>query len=324
MFLPSARMSPPSRMAIARPMAGSPLTRNMRLRRIGKAAPDLGDVAQAEHASANSEIDARDVLLGAECARDAKRQRFVAGLDGAGRLDDVLRLQRRDQAPSDRCPRLASSCIENSTKIFSSCAPRISIFETSATLQQLRAHVLDIVAQLAMREAVGGEAVDDAERVAELVVEARSDDAGRQRVADVADALADVVPDVGDSLAVALPFRLTKIVVTPARRVAAQEIELRRFLQLALEPLGDLLERVLDGRAGPGGLHDHGLDDEGRVFVAAEPEIRDDARQPPQRSSDRRRASDCLSAHSERLKPLMAPIRAAEPSGPDAAPARPR
>ena len=54
---------------------------------------------------------------------------------------------------------------------------------------------------------------------------------------------------------------------------AAQEIELRRLLQLALEPLGDLLQRVLDGRAGPCRLDDHGLDDEGRVLAAAEPEI---------------------------------------------------
>ena len=30
-------------------------------------------------------------------------------------------------------PRLASSCIENSTKMRSSCAPKISIFETSGT-----------------------------------------------------------------------------------------------------------------------------------------------------------------------------------------------
>ena len=121
-----------------------------------------------------------------------------AGLDRAGRLHDVLRLQRRDQEPSDRCPRLASSCIENSTKIFSSCAPRISIFETSRTLQQLRADVLDVVAKLAMREPVGREAVDDPERVAELVVEARPDDARRQGVPDIADALADMIPDVGN------------------------------------------------------------------------------------------------------------------------------
>ena len=51
---------------------------------------------------------------------------------------------------------------------------------------------------------------------------------------------------------------------------AAQEVEVRRLLQRALEPLGDLLERVVDRRARPGGLHDHRLDDEGRVFVAAE------------------------------------------------------
>ena len=73
------------------------------------------------------------------------------------------------------------------------------------------------------------------------------------------------------------PCRLTKIVVTPARGEAAQEIEMRGLLQLALEPLGDLLQRVLDGRAGPRRLHHHGLDDEGRVLVAAEPEIGEDA-----------------------------------------------
>ena len=100
-------------------------------------------------------------------------------------------------------PRLASSFIENSTKILSSCAPRISIFETSGTMKQLRADVLDIIAKLAMSEAVRGEAVDDAEGVAELVIEARSDDAGRQGVPHVTDALADVVPDVRNLLGAA-------------------------------------------------------------------------------------------------------------------------
>ena len=53
-----------------------------------------------------------------------------------------------------------------------------------------------VVAQFAMGEAVGGEAVDQAEGVAEIVVEARSDDAGGQRAADVADVLAHLIPDV--------------------------------------------------------------------------------------------------------------------------------
>ena len=53
-----------------------------------------------------------------------------------------------------------------------------------------------MIAQFAMGESVRGEAVDDPVGVAEIVIEARPDDAGRQRAAHVADVLADLVPDV--------------------------------------------------------------------------------------------------------------------------------
>src|SRR6516225_12291912 len=52
--------------------------------------------------------------------------------------------------------------------------------------QQPRADLLHMVPQLVVRESVRGEAVDDAEGVAELVVEARADYASRQGVADSA------------------------------------------------------------------------------------------------------------------------------------------
>jgi len=52
--------------------------------------------------------------------------------------------------------------------------------------------------------------------------------------------------------------------------VAAQEVEVRRLLQSALDALGDLQQRVVDRGAWPGGLHDHRLDDEGRILVATE------------------------------------------------------
>ena len=64
-------------------------------------------------------------------------------------------------------------------------------------------------------------------------------------------------------------------------REAAQEVELRRFLQLAFEPLGDLLDGLLDACARPGGMHDHRLDDECRVFGAAKPEERQAAGKHP-------------------------------------------
>ena len=72
-----------------------------------------------------------------------------------------------------------------------------------------------MVTQLAMGEPIGGEAVDDPEGIAELVVEARTDDAGRQGMPHVADAFADMVPDVRHLAGRRLPFRLTKIVVRP-------------------------------------------------------------------------------------------------------------
>ena len=43
-----------------------------RLRRIGKAALYLRNVAQAQHASANSKIDVGNVFFGPKCPRDAK------------------------------------------------------------------------------------------------------------------------------------------------------------------------------------------------------------------------------------------------------------
>ena len=121
---------------------------------------------------------------------------LVAGLDDAGRPHDVLRLQRGDQrrAVDAEAGELLHRELDEDPLVLR--AQDLDLRDVG-DLQQLRADVLDIVAQLAMREAVGREAVDDAEGVAELVVEAGPDDAGRQRVAHVADALAHVIPDVG-------------------------------------------------------------------------------------------------------------------------------
>ena len=69
------------------------------------------------------------------------------------------------------------------------------------------------------------------------------------------------------------PFRLTKIVVAPADGEAAQIIELRGLLQRALQPLGYLVERVLDGRARPDRFDHHRLDDEAWIFISAQPKI---------------------------------------------------
>ena len=151
-------------------------------------------------------------------------------------------------------------------------------------MEQLRAHVFHVVSKLAEGEAIGREAVDDAERVAELVVEAGSDYARRERMAHVADAFAHVVPDVRYLSRRRAALEIDEDRRDAGARVAAQEVELRRLLQRPLEPLRDLLQRVVDRGPGPRGLDDHRLDDEGRVLVPPEPVVRQTAPQRPRRS----------------------------------------
>ena len=92
-------------------------------------------------------------------------------------------------------------------------------------LQEARTDVLDVIAQFPVGEAVGGEAVDQPERVAEVIVEAGPDHAGRQRAADVADVLAHLIPDVRDFRGFRRPFQVDEDRGSAGDGVAAQEIE---------------------------------------------------------------------------------------------------
>src|SRR3954451_21281773 len=66
--------------------------------------------------------------------------------------------------------------------------------------QYLRANSLDIIAQLAVREPIGRECVDNAENIAKLVVETRPQDALRQCRLYVGGLFANLIPDVRDLL----------------------------------------------------------------------------------------------------------------------------
>ena len=139
--------------------------------------------------------------------------------------------------------------------------------------------VVDVVAQLALGEAVGGEAVDDAVGVAELVVEVGAD----RRPAAACSRMSRTFLRTWYQMSGTSARRRRVLQVDEDRGpagagVALQVVEARRLLQLALEAVGDLLERVLDRGARPGGAHHHGLDREVGILAAAEPEVGGDAR----------------------------------------------
>ena len=231
---------------------------------------------EADQAAVRGDIDGQDVLLGAEGAGDPQREPLVAGLQRAGRIDRVLRPQRRDDvaAIDAQSGHLLRGELDDDGLVLG--AQDFDLGHIRHT-QQPRADVLDMIAQLAVREPIGGEAVDDSKGVAELVVEAGPDDAGRQRVAHIADALADVIPDVGDLARRRAPFQRHEDGGEARAGVAAQKVQARRFLERALDPLRHLVDRLLQGRAGPGRLHDHRPEGECRILVAAEAVVGDRA-----------------------------------------------
>ena len=116
--------------------------------------------------------------LGTERARNADQKLLVAGLQGAGGTDRVLRLQRGNQGHpvNSKTGELLRRKLDENLLVL--CAKDLDLRHVR-NLQQARANVLDIVAQLAMGETVGGEAVDQPISVAKVVVEPRPDDAGR-------------------------------------------------------------------------------------------------------------------------------------------------
>src|SRR6202140_4617057 len=111
-----------------------------------------------------------------------------------------------------------------------------------------------------MGEPVTGEAINDSVRVAEFVVKAGTDDAARQCATDIADALAHVIPDFGHLAPLGPLFEVDEDDYESCNGVAANIVQVGRFLNLALESLSDLLNVIFQCRSGPGGLNDHRLD----------------------------------------------------------------
>ena len=207
-FRPRARMSPPSRIAIARPIAGLPLTRNI----------GCGGSTYARCTSAmsprrmfrppNTKFTLRMESSLSKAPVTRKNSRSLPGLQHPGRTDEVLRPHRIDQRTVVKPERGKPLGRELDEDLLVLRAEDFDLRDIGH-IQQSRPRILDIVSQLSRSEPVGYKAVNDAERLSEVVVEAGANDPLRQRAPDVADVLAHLVPDIRVS---------SKAVSTPADR----------------------------------------------------------------------------------------------------------
>jgi hypothetical protein len=243
-----------------------------RLGGVGGPARDARDVAQPNcPAVLRDEVDGQDVLHGPERTGNPNKDLLVCRLHHAGRRDGVLRLQRGNQVGAVNTQTRQLFGGEFNVDAFVLRTEDID-FRNIRHLQELFADINDVIPQLPVGEAVRGEAVDDAIGVAELVIEANTS-ALRQRGLDVVHLLAHLVPDVRHLGLGCCVLQIYEDRGLARGRVALQIVQAGRFLQLALDAIGDLLERIADGGTRPCRLHHHGPDREVRIFIPSEPEI---------------------------------------------------
>ncbi|MNS67522.1 hypothetical protein D3C72_1007770 [compost metagenome] len=246
--------------------------------RIGVTASDVGDVSQSIETVVELEIDLGQIFLRGELPRGAHGNPLRAGLDHTGRGHGVLRLQTLHNL----------TLIDTQRRQFASREVQINHFVLLADhfdlaqpryIADLGPRLFYVIAQLAHGQAVGGEGVDRAEHITELVVEPGPLNTFGELPANVVDLLAHLVPDFRDVLGAGGVAQVHVHRRFAGARVTFHVVEGVEFFEFFLDAVGDLREGFFLGRARPFGLDHHGLDGERRIFFAAQIEVREHAHQ---------------------------------------------
>ncbi len=247
-------------------------------RRIDVAVPDGGDVAQANIAGAAGAAqgqvlqvaDVRELAGQADLHVVRRRDQHAAGAD-------VVLLRDLVGDAVDVQPHLRElGLLELDVDLLVLVAEQGDLGDVGHA-QQLLADRIGVVVELAIGEAVGGQRIDGAVHIAEIIVEVRSTHAGRQRRRDIAHLLAHRVPELLRILGRRGVGQLEGDERLAGLGIAADLPGVWHFLQRLFDLVGHLARHLLGGRAGPERLHHHRAEGEGRVFVLTELGIGEDA-----------------------------------------------
>ena len=222
----------------------------LRLRRVGVAARDRRDVAEAQHLAAEDEIDLLQVLFGFKPSGHIHEHGLILRLDHAGGDHGVLGHERLDQLHAVHAEFGQAVRGELDIDPLVLGAQEFGFGDIFHS-QQARARLFRVIAQFPVTEAVRREAIDDPVGVAEFVVEKRPHDSLRERLPDIADFLADLVPEVRHILLRGGLEQIDKDGGRPGDGIALQIVKIGRVLQLLLDAIGHLLHGLVLGRARP-------------------------------------------------------------------------
>ena len=136
--------------------------------------------------------------------------------------------------------------------------------------RQLALQIFGIIAQLVMREPVGGERDDKARHIPEIVIDRRTPGTWGQLGFDVADLAAQRVPDLGQLVRPVIRPDLDHDRRDTGAAFAGDIVDFLDFLKLTLDRFGDFLFHLFRPRPRIGGDDHSRFDRELRVFELAQ------------------------------------------------------
>jgi hypothetical protein len=194
------------------------------------------------------------------------------GIHRSARRDCVLLGDAVEDLLRGDAERRELGVVELDEDLFRLLADEVDLVDVG-NAQEALANVFRARLERCETEAIRCQHVDRGIDVAIFVVEVRPDNAGRQVTLDVADSLADLVPELLHH-GRRCPVDQEDLDEGDAGlRIGFHPVEIGQFLQLLLDHVGDLRLHLGRSRAGPRDVHDHGLDGEGRIFGAPEVEV---------------------------------------------------
>ena len=208
-------------------------------RRIDEAVGDGGDIAEAEHAAVALDRRLGDRLGAVERAGDAQRHALRRGFDRAGRHDVVLLGERIEQRLRRDAERRQLGVRELDEDALVLGAVEIDLGD-ARHLQQPLAQAFGDLLQLRVVGAVAGHHVEDGIDVAEFVVDDGAEHARRQLALHVGELLAQQIEQIRHVL------RRREVLERDLHRgerrlgIGLHLLEVRQFLQLLLDGIGDL------------------------------------------------------------------------------------
>ena len=237
------------------------------LRGVFIAAAHRRHIGEVEEPVADAQVHRRDGVGIVELPVDADQNAFRPRFNHARGRDGVLIGQRGHDLFLVQAKGCQTRGREFQIDFLVLFAQQFDLARQWQRLHQI-ADIIHAVAQFARGEAVRREGIDIAEHVAEIVVELEAREFLREFRANVRHHLADALPDLGDMLAANGLVQFDIDDRLPRHGDRAGKVQLVQFLQLLLDPLGDLIQRLVNRGAGQGRADHHHLDGEVRVFLA--------------------------------------------------------